>query len=186
VAHLRRRAAIGQPLADAVEGSGQVSVDVVCEGLQRRDVETVDGVVEATVSLTVEQFVDDGGEGGERLAAARRRTDEGVPPLVDEGDGLALWRREEAAVFRDERPELLDPPVADGGVEAFEHVRVGGVGGDALRERQIGQPVGVRVGPVHRPKVGADDQVGCAGRRDTTVKSPLGLQSVWQTRSSPS
>jgi len=162
VAHLRRFAPVGESLADAVERFGQVAVNVVRERLQRRDVETVHRVLQPLAALPTKQFVDDGGEGGERLAAPRRRTDQRVLAFVDEGDGLALWRREEAAVFGDERAEPVDPPLADGRVEDGEHVGVGNVVCvDAVGKGQVGQRVGPR--SVHRLEVGVDDQVGCAG-----------------------
>ena len=43
--------------------------------------------------------------------------------------GIALWRREEAAVLVDVPAELLDPPLPNGRFEAIEHALVGDIDG---------------------------------------------------------
>ena len=156
VAHRRRLAALGQSVADAVQRVGQVPVHVVGQRLQRRDVETVHRVLQPLRPLPAEQFVDDGSEGSERLPAPGRRTDQGVLAVVDQGDGLALWRRKEAPVLGDERAEPIDPPLPDRRIEEGEHVRVGRVRRvDARRRLDAGQRIAARI--VHRATVGADD-----------------------------
>ena len=99
-------------------------MDVVCQRLQRGDVQAVDAVLQAILAVAAKQFVDDATEARERLAAARRRTDERVLPVVNERNGFLLWRREEATVVGDERAELVDPPLPDGRFQQVEHLAV--------------------------------------------------------------
>jgi len=126
VADLDRFAARFEPIRDPFERLGQVPVDVVGERFQRRDVQTVDAVFEPLVvgHGAPEEIVDNGGKRRQRLSRPRRRTDQGVRPLVDPRDRPLLWRREEPAVLRDELAELLDPPRLHVGGEPGERVGV--------------------------------------------------------------
>src|SRR5207245_11220714 len=54
----------------------EVAVDVVCEGLQGRDVQAIDPLLEFTPELLRIELVDDREERSEGLAGPRRRQDE--------------------------------------------------------------------------------------------------------------
>ncbi len=127
VTEFRLVASFGRPFPDAGQRHREVPVDVVCQRLQRRDVQTVDAVVETVgvVAVPPVEFVDHRTETGERLPAPCRATDECVRSLVDQRDRLPLGRGEEAAVLRDVLPELVDPPLPDRRRQPVEHRLVG-------------------------------------------------------------
>jgi hypothetical protein len=87
----------------------QVAPHVVGEGLQRRDVEDMRAIVERPGDGLAEELIDTGEEGGERLAGARRRSEEDVLAGGDQGPGLSLDR----GGLRKPRAE----PALDDGVE---------------------------------------------------------------------
>src|SRR5262249_42946599 len=84
VAHLPGR------LGDALEGHLEVAVNVVVQRLQRRDVEDAHPTAGL---LLAPQPVEAGQEGGQRLAGAGRRQDEGVLSGGDGRPALALGGR---------------------------------------------------------------------------------------------
>jgi len=159
------RLAVGcELLRDPLEWHLEVPVDVVCQRLERGDVQAVDAVFEATRPLAPEEFVDDAQESREGLPAARRRADQRVRPLVDERDRLLLWGCEEPAVLRDELAELREPPLLDGRFQQLEDGRVV----DGHRPGIEGQvTVGEPVAPSHLSyqDVGANPLVGSGTRR---------------------
>src|SRR5437773_5652792 len=95
-----------------LQGLLEVSVDVVREGLQRRDIEAIDPVLQFAAKLFGVQLVDDREEGREGLPAPRGRRYEDALPLVDEGDGVGLRLREVL--------ELRLEPVPDEGLHEPE------------------------------------------------------------------
>ena len=76
--------------ADAGERRAQVALDVVVQGLQRREVEQCRSA--AGHALLAEQAVEPGQERRERLAAARRRAHEHVLAPCDRRPGTCLSR----------------------------------------------------------------------------------------------
>ena len=96
--------------ADLGQRPGQVLLDVVRKGPQRRDVEDLRLVGE--LRPLAQQRVDRREERGERLARARGRGDERVPSLADERPALALRRRRLAEPARE--------PALDRGMEGRE------------------------------------------------------------------
>ena len=104
-AHLRQAPVGG---ADLGQGALEVLLDVVGQGAQRRDVEHVRLVGQLAPPL--QQRVDRGEEGGQRLARARGRRDQDVAPLANEGPAFALGRGRLA--------ETIGEPALHGGVES--------------------------------------------------------------------
>ena len=83
-----RIAGAGRPrserrVADAGERGGQVLLDVAAEGLEGRDVDDVDPLAEVSRPRAVDQRVERGQEGGQRLARSGGRGDERVAPGQD-------------------------------------------------------------------------------------------------------
>src|SRR5581483_2729460 len=102
VAGAHRHRQIG---ADAAQRHAQVAVDVVGEGLERRDVDEADVPLAATPRIPVPlawlagQLVDRPQERGQRLARPRRRGDQDVLATGNRRPGLGLrrgWRGERA------------------------------------------------------------------------------------------
>jgi hypothetical protein len=96
------------------ERPGEVLLDVVGEGAERRDVDDPGGVRQAArLERLAEEPVERGQEGRQRLARAGGGGDEDVPPRGDERPGLRLWRGG--------GPEPRREPAADEGVERLQH-----------------------------------------------------------------
>ncbi len=91
----RRQAFLGQRRGNALQRRLQVEVDVVGQRLQRRDVQHP-GLVRQLAAVgqaLAQQAVDGGEEGGERLARAGGRGDQGMAAIEDLRPGLRLRRR---------------------------------------------------------------------------------------------
>src|SRR5207249_5109932 len=71
-----------------VERLLQVAVDIVREGLERGDVQTVDSILELAAQLLRVELVDDGQEGRERLPAPGGGGDQDVLSSVDDRDRI--------------------------------------------------------------------------------------------------
>ncbi len=78
---------------DAREGDLQVAVDVVVEGLQGRDVQHLHTARQRPIQPLAPQGIEAGEEGGQGLAGAGRRQDEGVTAGGDGRPALPLGRR---------------------------------------------------------------------------------------------
>ena len=109
-----RQAAARQFLADAGQGTREIAVDVVGEGLQRRDIDDLGLIGQAARQPLAQQPVDGGEKGGERLAGARGRGDQGVAPGLDRRPSLRLGAGR--------GPEAALEPGGKGGVKAGERV----------------------------------------------------------------
>ena len=96
--------------ADLAQRSLEVLLHVVGERAQGRDVEDARLVGQRAPFL--QQRVDGGQEGGQRLAGSGGRGDQDVPALADEGPALTLGRRRLA--------ETVGEPALDDGVEGGE------------------------------------------------------------------
>ena len=107
-------AAGGGQLPQLAEGLVEVLLDVVREGLERRDVDGVDVVLELPLLLQDPQLVYYRQERGQRLAAAGRRGYEGVLLAVYEGYCERLRLRELL--------ELPVEPVPDERVHELQHL----------------------------------------------------------------
>src|SRR5439155_12534988 len=87
-------------------------LDVVRERLQRGDVHHLCPVRERAVEPLAHQRIDRRQEGGERLAGARGRGDQGVPPRLDQRPGVALRLSR--------LPKTRLEPALNGGMEALK------------------------------------------------------------------
>src|SRR5215471_17851051 len=68
---------------NAASWNREVLVDVGAQRFQRRDVDDASLVRQRRAKALLKQLVDSGKERGERLAGARGRGDERVPPCLD-------------------------------------------------------------------------------------------------------
>ena len=91
-----RQALRAQGVADAGKRRFQVTLDVVRERLQRRDVDDLRLVPELAGEALAQQRVDRREKGGERLARPRRRRDQGMAAGLDRRPRLRLRRRRRA------------------------------------------------------------------------------------------
>ena len=90
-AYLRDRCVVGFGQGfDPLEGVGEVALDVVGEGLEGRDVDDLGPLGQPSVQACAHQAVETGEEGGQSLARARGRGDEGVSSLGDGRPALGL------------------------------------------------------------------------------------------------
>ena len=119
---------------DALQGLDQVSLDVVAEGLQRRDVEDVDGVGEVARAIFTHEVIDGTEERGEGLPRPGGREQERVVPAANDGPGLDLGGRgplEGALEPRADRREEAPERIAGGffaRVRLFRSISVAGSG----------------------------------------------------------
>ena len=109
---------IGKPapaqlLPDAGQRRLEVAMDVVRQRLERRNVDDLRRVGQPPFETLPHQFVDRRQEGGERLARAGRRRDQGVAASLDRRPGFGLRRR---SARRSSRRTSSRPP----GGTAFE------------------------------------------------------------------
>ena len=86
------KAAESKLAPDPLERRFEIAVDVVRQRLERRDVDDMHGVRKPSVEPLADEVVDGGEEGGQRLARARRRGDQRMPPGLDRGPGVGLGR----------------------------------------------------------------------------------------------
>ena len=82
-----------QRRANPLQWHLEVLVDVVAERLERRDVENAHAVFEALTQTSLNELVDRAEERCQRLARARGRGDERMPPLTNRRPALDLRRR---------------------------------------------------------------------------------------------
>ena len=122
--------------ADACQRRFQVDVDVVRQRLQRRHVDHAGGVGQhaAVRHAFAHQRVDRGEEGGQRLARAGRRGDQGVPAGAD--------RRPRGRLRRGGRGKRAAKPGGDGRMEIVQRAgiqahRCGPCGGQGSAHRII-------------------------------------------------
>ena len=80
----------GGELLHLGKGVAQIALDVVRQGLERRDVDAVDLLLEGAFVGIFDQLVEDAGEGGEGLSGTGGRRDENALALVDDRDGHGL------------------------------------------------------------------------------------------------
>src|SRR5262249_55317565 len=78
--------------ADSLPRLGEILMDVGAERLQRRHIDDPDFVRQRASQALLEQIVECGQKGGQRLPRTGRRGDESVPAFADRGPTLVLRR----------------------------------------------------------------------------------------------
>src|SRR6266508_210370 len=99
-------------LLDAPQWRLQINLNVVAQGLQRRDVHDLRFIAELPVDSLPNEIVNCRQKSSQRLARTRRRRDQRVLALLDGGPGTRLW-------FSRSR-ELLKEPIANAGMKRFQ------------------------------------------------------------------
>ena len=100
-----RQAVLQQGVADAVQRQFEILVDVVRQGLERRDVEHLCLIRQRRVQSVAHQLIDGGEEGRQSLSRAGGRGDERGVARTDRRPGLALYFRRSV--------EMLAEPAGD-------------------------------------------------------------------------